>query len=677
MEDFSHIIIKRGGGIKLNSPFSVSTIEDRPVPTVERVDKVYSVLDDPSENNFINAANDIIDIHRSSITAKEAEKMLRQMSSDELKKQQQTLADSGFYDEDLIEGRSVFGGKVQDILIRNGYLAKSGRDSIVGRNTVTALQEMLVDKGYLPEFTEIGRNNIDGLLGKRTQEAFKNFYRDYNIDGLYGNRTLNAYMRYLDEEANPYKRKVDAKGMVDECAAWVSKKFDSVVGNTKQNGVYGNAWNMLKNIENAGGNIIFNLYDSPEFNNVSTPKELKVVTEASLSKSPIDYSNLISGDIVGIYMPTSSHMNDALKTGTTYNTHVGMVIGTEDGVPIIEHNILGKTRRERIDRLTGSIGGRPIVTVAARPKNTVSVSGILPFDSSIKSDLKVEVPVYDRHGKDTGERKVIDNPQLTEYKNALASSRQVFKDIYPDVDDDFIERAAVAILGRETYFMEHKQSDYRKVFDNPGNVMDFASAWIRNATTTLLKEPEVVSRDLTKTKYSSIPNYIKVAIGLENPEQLDTDPTITGRAVYALLARNYDYFQRLAKEYPEMGLTKTDIENATLQSYNSGMGSGLGYSLGFDEDTGNIDMSEIELLRRRGTEGYKEKDPSSTNYPYITKLGDILLKNTPRISTSTYGMPFNLGYILSSLGRRMERNIPESTPYIGRARQYLEGITRD
>lgn len=659
-------------------------VEMYQVPEEPEVPKgKYKVLDDPAEQTFIRKANEIIDEDKRSTTKKQAQGQLRAMSKDQLMEQQRKLADLGFYDVPLSTGRSNIGSEVQDILIRKGYLDRSEKDGIVGRDTTTALQEMLVDEGYLPETTENGRTNIDGILGKRSQEAFKEFYRDYNVDGKLGGRTERAYIEYLGTSSNPFDKEVDAKGMVDQCAAWVSKKYDRTVGKTKQNGVYGNAWNMLKNIEDAGGQMIFNLYDAPEFEDITTPRQLNQRTQEALGNHSLDFSQLAPGDIVGIYIPSSPHMKDTIEGGTTYNTHVGMVVDIEDGVPVVEHNILGKVRRERIDKLTGALRGKPQVTVAARPKHSVAVADVLPFDTSIKSSLKMEVPVYDKNGNDTGRKREISNPQFNEYKDALASSKKMFKDIYPDVDSDFIEKAAISILGRETYFMEHKQSDYRKIDGNPGGVGSFLSAWLRRAGYRVKKvHPEKQSRDLTKMKFSSVPDMFRKAIGLETPEQLDNDPTVAGRAAYAILARNYDYFQRLAKEYPELGLTKTDIENATIQSYNTGMKSGMGYSLGFNKETGQLDMSEIELLRRRGTEGYKEIDPSSTNWPHVTDFGeDILewgLEHFPSIPDNVGGVinPIaGFGMVVGAIGERGKKNIKPSTPYIGRARKYMKGIS--
>jgi hypothetical protein len=39
--------------------------------------------------------------------------------------------------------------------------------------------------------------------------------------------------------------------------------------------VYGNAWNMLQNIVNRGGKMIFNIYKSPAFNKNMSVADLK------------------------------------------------------------------------------------------------------------------------------------------------------------------------------------------------------------------------------------------------------------------------------------------------------------------------------------------------------------------------------------------------------------------
>lgn len=189
------------------------------LPLTVTSEKKYKILDYPAEREFISKANDIIDKNWKDITTKQADSILSKMSKEKLQEQQRILANEGLFDKTLSKGKSHFAGELQKVLIKKGYLDKSEQDNIIGKNTITALQSMLVDKGYLSEYAENGKENIDGLIGKRTQKAFKDFWRDYNVDGYYGSRTKEAYVEHLNREANPFKKEISAKGMVDQCAA--------------------------------------------------------------------------------------------------------------------------------------------------------------------------------------------------------------------------------------------------------------------------------------------------------------------------------------------------------------------------------------------------------------------------------------------------------------------------
>ena len=529
---------------------------------------------------------------------------LSQLNQEDLMQVQKELASEGYYDISLNKGRNANAYTIQNILMQKGYLSKEDVDGIIGKQTIGQLQQLLIDEGYLPEKTENGMSNKDGIIGKNTREAFKQYYRDYNIDGIIGDKTITSYVNKETKKQDilGFNIEVSAEGMVDKCAAWVTKKYDVVTGNqSRQNGVYGSAWNMLKNIEDSGGTMIFNLYDGQDFNGITDKKALKRATEKGILNSNIDYKILQPGDIVGIYVPSSTHHGDVLENGTTYNTHVGIVTDIEDGVPIIEHNILGKVRREKVNKLSGSMYGSTTVTVAARPKHGAGVKGVMEFQN-IKSDLK-----YPEKYK---------NELMDEYVDALASSKEVYKDIFPTVDLDFIERAAIAVTKRETNYMTRKQSDVRKDYKS---LIDMASAYLRQFVLNVTNSPEESrSRDLTKMKYNALPANYRNAIGLTNPEQLDNDPTIAGRAVMLFLSKNYEYFTRLAKENPKLGLTKEDIENATILSYNTGLNNLA--SLGFNDD-GTFNAEELSYLRLSADPKIREKNINASNWRHFEKIG--------------------------------------------------------
>lgn len=540
-------------------------------------------------------------------------KDIKNFSKPEIIELQEKFANEGLYDNKLVEGKSKTAREIQQYLRKNGYLKSNEVDSIMGTKTITALQQMLVDKGYLSELNEIGKTNIDGFIGKRTREAYKKFNRDINIDGIAGEKTINIYKNTVN---NNYSKEVSAQGMEDQCAAWVSKKYDSVTNTSKQDGVYGNAWTMIKNIEDSGGKILFNIYDNPEFDNVKNAQDIKRAVE--LNKEKIDYSNLLPGDVIAIHNPSSTHYSDVLKEGTTYNTHVGIVTGfDENNVPIIEHNILGKVRKEKITDITGSVIGKPIATAAVRPKQSgVSVEP-LDFNPNIHSKYYIEG------------REEYNNQLMKEYMDSLAQTKEVYKNVFENVDLDFIEKASIGILKRETNFMSNKPSDNKY---KPNFIA-------RNLYHKIANTPEeVISQDLTKTKFTSLSKPYRDAIGLTSPEQLSTDPSIAGRAVMTILSKNYDYFKRLAEQNPDLGLSKEDIENATIYSYNVGLGNLA--SLGFDNE-GRYDKSELDYFRKISNPNNLIKNVSSTNYKYLGKLGEFIYDKTGDAKPSYIGAARN------------------------------------
>lgn len=587
----------------------------------------FKVPDDMPERKFVTYVNSKVKpIEDNTIQE------LQDLSTDELISLQRDLAADGAYDINLKEGKSKEAISIQKMLYRRKYLSKDDIDGNIGEHTIRALQQMLVDNHYLKENREDGKSNIDGWLGKRTREAFKRFNRDINIDGKLGDKTITAYQN-KNAQKQGFNANVSAEGLEDNCAKWVTKKYDVVTGNrSKQNGVYGNAWTMMKNVEDLGGQMIFNIYDDPIFDNsknVADSNSLKATTEKVLKSKKIDYNSLLPGDIVGIYVPSSSHHSDVLKEGTTYNTHVGIVADVQNGIPIIEHNINGNVRRENINKLTGSKYGKVTATVAVRPVQGEQVKGELEFEN-IKSEIK-----YPEKYK---------NELMDKYTDALASTKKALQDFYTTVDLDFIEKAAIAITKRETNYMTNKMSDQRK---NIKNVKNFISSNLRAGIHNIKTPEEKISQDLNKMKFDSLPKNYRDAIGLYSPEQLSTDPTVTGRATMLLLSKNYEYLVRLAKENPDLNLTKEDIENAVIRSYNVGFKNIE--TLGFNPD-GSININELYYLKNSGRPGVREKSINSTNYKYLGVLGNLI-----------YNISDDDGYV----------------PYVSAARKEMENLKKN
>lgn len=429
----------------------------------------------------------------------------------------------------------------------------------MSKDQIKEVQRTLINKGFLSSVKrqDGSYKEEDGIVGRKTLAA----WNKYNIDGIWGKRSQQALQNISKpEDGQPsgnWNNNFSTTG-IDQCATWVTRKYESVLGPiSRQNGVYGNAWQMPINVVNAGGQMLFNLYDHG-FEDVHTPAQLKQRTKERLKQDSFDYTQLQPGDVVGIYYPYSEHHQDVLNEGTTYNTHVGIVTGFDSsGVPIIEHNMGGSHKKDKANALKW---GSSIVTVS-RPK--VSQAPVQEYDFKMgKSGYSVDFSDHPAQKHTTPEKQ----QNLQTFMNAMAGATGLASYVYPDANMDAVQRIAISVLGRETAFMQDTEST-RSWFNRATQGMQ---DWAREHV--LEKSPETKSSDLTKFKMSSLSPDERELLGIHSPSDLE-NPAVAGRASLFLLAKNYDYFKRLAAQNPGLGLTEEDIKDLTSLSYNQGMGA--------------------------------------------------------------------------------------------------------
>lgn len=489
-------------------------------------------------------------------------KELYEMDKDQLIEVQKQLADSGAYDK-ILKGSKSYIKAVQRNLIEEGYLSKGGDD---------------------------------GIVGPKTQNAYNRYLRHLNVDGILGNKTINAY---IDKKYN--KNNVSTKG-IDGCAQWTTLKYESMAdGKSMQNGVIGNAWEMLKNIENKGGSILYNIYDDQEFNHISNVKDLKNKTVNALKRHHLDYNQLQIGDVVGIYMPSSNMHEIALKDGTTKNTHVGIITGFDkNGVPIVEHNIHGSHRKDSIFSITGSKSGKPQITTVARPKYVnVEVDAKEASWKESKSKFKID--------------KKYNNDSIQHFANSMAGIAPQIQKIYPDVNMDAVQEIALAVQKRETNFMNNNTSKQ--------GVLSQIKEAVGNEIRRMRGQSEFSkSSDLAKMKMSSLTKNERQFLGINSKKDME-DPKKAGAAAVLYLARNMNYLNNLRKQNPKLKLSDEDIYNLTILSYNQDI-SGLGFN-----KEGRLSPEEIENIRHYYDSKVKVKDVNSTKYKYLGILGDLLYEN--------------------------------------------------
>ena len=478
---------------------------------------------------------------------------LRNKSKDEIKAEQQLMADAGYYDKLLYD---------------------------MTPSQIKEVQQRLKDRGFY-------EGQIDGIIGPKTIQA----YRDYNVDGIYGARTNSAVAR-------PHEKSLDysyvGNNFDQGCAEFVTKHYNRMTGMADSAGVTGNAWRMLGNIKKKGGTQLYNIYEDPRMKAAKDVNTVTKLTKKLIDENPFNYNSLQIGDIVGLFNPTSSWKPIAFREGTTYNTHVGICVGFDvDGMPIIQHNFHNRARQKKYgtdvhtDRADDLQYGGQLIAVAMRPKGQIVRT--VDWDLKDQPDFSVD--------------EEIDNENLQIYRKSLSGVAPLIKKAYPNVDTDEIQQMALAILQRETGMMNKTMSKQRD-FDNVknGNVSfwNWASASIRDKWNSF-KDPIAVSSDLTKTKFSSLLTPEANFLGINSPSELD-DPVKAAGAVMMMLAKYNNYAKEHAKRYPQLKLTDDDIWNATVTAYNKG--AYYLQSLGFDDSTGKYAPEELVYLRKSGNPDY-------------------------------------------------------------------------
>lgn len=168
--------------------------------------------------------------------------------SEDTAKLQKELYDNGYYD-------GIIDRKVQS-------LGGSGRSKIKD------VQRMLLENGYYKDGTE---DDVDGVFGDRSKEAYKNYLADSVVDGIAGNDTKQAVYKFYDANAeNSQKTVHDVKAYAHQCARYIREFAENNGFDSMRSGIYGNAWTMFGNIQDKGGDVYYNIYDD-SFDDVKTP----------------------------------------------------------------------------------------------------------------------------------------------------------------------------------------------------------------------------------------------------------------------------------------------------------------------------------------------------------------------------------------------------------------------
>tara|TARA_B110000879_G_scaffold212962_1_gene312248 strand:+ start:3195 stop:8552 length:5358 start_codon:yes stop_codon:yes gene_type:complete len=525
--------------------------------------------------------------------------------------------------------------ELQQSLIAEGYDVGSTKDDgVYGSKTQKAYNAFVEDKNlnlgsidrYYKKYSGSNKDEVIGIQTKLIEEGFlpvENEYGRANADGKFGERTKNALQEY-----NTSQEEEDSNALIfdfipstlDEtrCAAGMCTILENNNIQTESIGVkYKDAWDIFDNMKTAGNSeVIFNIYDEPEFDNISkemSVSELKAKTNSVKSRKQTKKSDYKVGDIIGIYWPGSNKHEETLKKDSegdylskTYNTHTGFVSDIdEEGNPIITHNVGGNIRQQPYTQLQTAWISRPNKNIKLNRTYEVPELPIPEVASNVILNLEQKWGAS------------IPDSRVPVIQNIVAradyNAGNIPQMLNSSVDPDWLRAATVAITGVESGV--GKDDVTSRTIDQARNT--------RGGLTGLAydykgKKETDISLGIGKVKFSTIDNFAKEFFNINSVEDLADDNKSIDVISYRL-TKNYELFKDYAKQYPQLGLTDTDIKNMSILSHNQGNNKLL--MIGRNNENNLSADKEIKELRKlyKGT----INDVSSTNYRFLPSGEEI------------------------------------------------------
>ena len=509
--------------------------------------------------------------------------------------------------------------RLQKELIAEGYnLGSTGIDGDFGPKTEAALRSRLEDKSldttvkdkYYKKYKPENETQVKKIQQQLLDEGYL-VGGPEEVDGKFGDRTKAALDKFnaAKEPTSFFFTNIPKTLETTQCAKGMCQMLEQNDVMTEALGVkYKNAWDIQENMDKKKNSTsVYNIYDDARFKNVKTGEQLVETTKKVKAGSNTTADMYKTGDVIGIFWPSSSHHDEVLKS-KTHNTHVGFVSDVVDGVPMITHNVHGTVKTEPYNNLYTGWIQRPNNDVIFDKNYKIETKDAQYGSMFLKNfEKKMEYAPGDFTDK---KKKVITGTMNRAYTNA----QNLPSMLGSDIDKKWLEAATFGITGVETaggINEKESKSDY--------GYKKQLGYWYHD------KKNEDVSLGLGKMKFSSLDDFSKQYFNVNTPEDLADNDKSVDLVSYNLI-KHYDTFKDYSEQFPELELTEEDIRSMSILAHNRGdkklltlgrRGNKKGESNYYKDSEMKTYLDEVKGLRDISRIGHTQSDYTTTNYKHM------------------------------------------------------------
>lgn len=522
---------------------------------------------------------------------------LKGKSKEEVKKIQADLLQKGLYQSKLLDSSTLDTkekvSQLQKQLAQEGYTMDRSRTKFGGFDGILGSETAAAIKAYN---AKVYNKEVDGVVGKRTQEAYTNLTKDRvnikNFNVISEREAIVNTVPYNLELDKKIGKSVDFKFSkfktcegnttdVKECTRYINNKLSEVGINRDKIGAVGDAWTIGRNLVAKGGEVVYDVgYKKPkEYSRNLVESSI----ESAIKESGVpDKSMFAPGQYVELYYKGSNSLQKAFEQGgKTATTHTGLVTEDNNGNLFIEHNVNGTIHKDPLDQM---INGKKHskITRVIQPKYQSTTSEESRYVDM--TNLGIEF-----NKKSRGQNIADENAYL--FQKAIVVNKDNIQQNYGLDDEDFkiVNKIAYGVGANESYFgkaqgYQDKQNPRKLIADfSKTNIKDGIVPTIRTALTysklgrlgaEVMDKHDVAdaSRGWGQVKEEELftPEYLE-STGLQN--KMDTqgtdNPEYSALSTVSSIAAKYKVLSSLIAEL-DVNINRKEFEALLATSHNQG-----------------------------------------------------------------------------------------------------------